>query len=145
MKGITNSQILVKDLLAIHYRGFVTAIENLPDQGTYGDLYKVIANGQYYLWTEGTWNCLGGDTSIFLTQEQAEQLYAHKSDVGTYVYTQALPSRTWIIVHPKTNQFPSVTVVDSAGTEVVGEVRYRPSNTIEISFSGEFSGKAYLN
>ena len=53
-------------------------------------------------------------------------------------------SKEWVITH-NLGHFPSVSVVDSAGTVVVGEINYIDQNTIIASFSGAFSGKAYLN
>jgi hypothetical protein len=61
-----------------------------------------------------------------------------------YVYSQGIASDTWEIVHPLGYQ-PSLTVVDSAGTEQVGSIRYTNQQTIEVTFSGAFSGTAYLS
>lgn len=62
----------------------------------------------------------------------------------TYIWTQSLPSETWVIPHGH-NRYPAVSVVDSAGTVVIGEVRYIDANTIEIAFIHPFSGRAFLN
>ena len=62
----------------------------------------------------------------------------------TFVYTQQTASNDWEIKHDL-NKFPSVTVIDSAGTKVQGEVTYTDSNNISITFSSAISGKAYLN
>lgn len=61
-----------------------------------------------------------------------------------YTHNQIAASSKWTITH-NLNRFPSVTVVDSAGSVVVGEVNYISSNIIDITFQGAFSGKAYLN
>ena len=42
-------------------------------------------------------------------------------------------------------KYPSVTVADSAGSEVVGEVQYVDSNNVILLFASPFSGVAYLN
>lgn len=62
----------------------------------------------------------------------------------TYTYTQNTAAAEWHIIH-NLNKRPSVTVVDSAGTIVIGEVRYLNLNEIKVFFTGAFSGKAYLN
>lgn len=62
----------------------------------------------------------------------------------TYVFEQKVASTLWHIKH-NLNKFPSVTVVDSAGSIVVGEVIYIDKEILEISFSGGFSGVCYLN
>lgn len=61
-----------------------------------------------------------------------------------YVYEQGEASDTWSITH-NLNRHPSVTVVDSADTVVVGYVTYLDDNSLEIKFNGAFKGKAYLN
>ena len=61
-----------------------------------------------------------------------------------YAHDQPLASSTWTIVH-NMGKNPSVSVVDSSGDEVEGEVNYVSSNQLTISFTAAFSGKAYLN
>lgn len=61
-----------------------------------------------------------------------------------YVHNQVSVSSTWIVVH-NLNKFPSVTVVDSAGTSVIGEVVHDSVSQATISFSAPFSGKAFFN
>lgn len=61
-----------------------------------------------------------------------------------YVHEQNSSSNTWTINHGM-NKYPSVSVQDSAGTTVIGEITYNDKNTITLTFSGAFSGKAYLN
>ena len=63
---------------------------------------------------------------------------------GTYIYTQTTPISTWTITH-NLGQLPSVTVVDSSGSVVIGDTAYIDRNTIQISFSAAFAGMAYLN
>lgn len=62
----------------------------------------------------------------------------------TFVFTQSSPQSVWTINHGL-QKFPSVSVVDSANRLVVGEVEYTNENTLTVSFSGGFSGKAYIN
>lgn len=63
---------------------------------------------------------------------------------NTYVFHQMSASASWVITH-NLGQFPSVTVVDSAGTEVEGTVTFLDNNNIRIDFSAGFAGVAYLN
>lgn len=63
---------------------------------------------------------------------------------STEVFTQAIASDEWVINH-SLNKKPSVTIVDSADTVVVGEVVYNTNNRLTVSFEATFSGKAYLN
>ena len=61
-----------------------------------------------------------------------------------FEFTQASPSITWTVNHDL-NKFPSVTVVDSAGTQVFGDVDHTDNDNLTITFINQFSGKAYLN
>jgi hypothetical protein len=62
----------------------------------------------------------------------------------TYVHNQISASNIWTINHNQM-RFPSVSIVDTAGDLIMADVRYVDLNTIEIRFSGQTSGKAYLN
>jgi hypothetical protein len=62
----------------------------------------------------------------------------------TFVFTQAQPEATWNIQH-NLNKFPSVSVVNNNEIIMYGDTTYIDSNNITITFSGGFSGKAYLN
>lgn len=64
-------------------------------------------------------------------------------DAPNFIHDQALPSGTWIINHGL-NRFPQVTVTDSAGTVVEGSISYDSSNTITITFSAAFAGRALI-
>ena len=61
-----------------------------------------------------------------------------------YVYTQSVVADTWNIQH-NLNKFPSISVVDSADSQVEGDVEYVDANNVTLRFCGAFSGKAYLN
>lgn len=61
-----------------------------------------------------------------------------------FLYTQTIASDTWSIQH-NLNKYPSVSVIDSAGDEVIGEVEYNTINKVTISFKGAFKGTATLN
>ena len=63
---------------------------------------------------------------------------------NTFVFNQAEASDMWIIVH-NLNKFPSVTVIDSAGTQFMAQVKYDSSNQLTIYMNGATTGKAYLN
>lgn len=62
----------------------------------------------------------------------------------TFVHNQSPASSVWTIEHSLDN-YPTVTVVDSAGNVVIGDVQYQDRNTVVITFESAFSGKAYLN
>ena len=61
-----------------------------------------------------------------------------------YEYTQSTASDTWIINH-NLNKYPSITVVDSGGNQVYGDVKYlnKKYSRIEIQLS-IFQGTAFF-
>ena len=61
-----------------------------------------------------------------------------------YTHTQSVSATTWVITH-SLDKYASVTVVDSAGTVVIGQVDYNSLNQITLTFKASFSGKAYIN
>jgi hypothetical protein len=61
-----------------------------------------------------------------------------------YTHTQGTSSATWVVNH-YLGWNPNVTVQDSALTTVEGNVIYTNNNSLTITFSGAFSGKAYLS
>ena len=73
----------------------------------------------------------------------AEWLPAPVGD-SFFPYTQIIASNTWVIFH-SLKKYPSVTVVDSAGTVIIGDTAYDSINQVTLTFVGAFSGKAYLN
>lgn len=61
-----------------------------------------------------------------------------------FLFKQIESKDEWIINH-KLKKYPSVSIIDSAGTNVTGEVTYLDENSLRINFSSIMSGKAFLN
>jgi hypothetical protein len=61
-----------------------------------------------------------------------------------FVFTQGVPSATWTIQH-NMGKLPAVSAVNNNNMIVYGNVVYVDNNNLTITFSGGFSGKAYLN
>jgi hypothetical protein len=61
-----------------------------------------------------------------------------------YHHTQGTSSATWTINH-NLGWYPNVTVQDSGGSIVEGEITYTSVNSLRITFTGAFSGNAYLS
>lgn len=78
------------------------------------------------------------DYALLMLQKHIEQTSK------TYEHHQETASASWTIEHNLDN-YPSVTVVDSGGTVVEGDVIYLNRNIIRVEFSAPFSGVAYLN
>jgi hypothetical protein len=61
-----------------------------------------------------------------------------------FTFTQGIASSSWAIQH-NLGFYPAVTVVDSAGSTVIGDVSYESANALTINFTASFSGVAYLS
>lgn len=62
----------------------------------------------------------------------------------TFTHKQIVPNSRWVINH-MTNSYPSVSVIDSSGELVYGNVVYIDRNTVTVEFSFPFAGRAFLN
>ena len=62
----------------------------------------------------------------------------------TYLHQQTVASDTWVVVH-NLNKYPAVSVIDSAGNEVIGEIIYNDANQCTLKFEGGFKGTATFN
>lgn len=62
----------------------------------------------------------------------------------TFVYTQSTPAAEWTVTH-NMNKYPDVTVVNNNLEECIADVKYINTNTVKISFTSAFAGKAFLN
>ena len=61
-----------------------------------------------------------------------------------FTFTQATAQSVWNITH-NLGKFTSVSVIDSAGTNVIGQVDYTNNNELILTFTAAFAGVAYLN
>jgi len=61
-----------------------------------------------------------------------------------YHFVQNTPASSWVINH-NLDFYPNVTVQDSAGNIVEGEISYTDSRHLTVTFNSAFSGNAYLS
>jgi hypothetical protein len=61
-----------------------------------------------------------------------------------YTHTQNTSSNVWVVNH-NLGKNPAVSIVDTGGNEVEGDVLYVNLNSLTLTFSAPFSGKAYCN
>ena len=104
------------------------------DYGNIGDIYIDVVTGDFY----GPKTVNGWPDEPFFTALTTATLSNER-----HVFTQASPRSTWTVTHALGGR-PSVTVVDSAGTVVIGEIVYDSDTQITINFTAPFSGFAYL-
>ena len=63
---------------------------------------------------------------------------------ANFVHSQGSASAQWVVDH-NLNKKCAVTVVDSAGTVIIGQVTYNTDNRATLDFEAAFSGKAFFN
>lgn len=78
-----------------------------------------------------------------IVEQLRSEINASSGDKN-FVWEQGNPSDTWVIPHPLNKQV-SVSVLDSAGTYVYGEVTLMTNSLVIIKFTAAFSGSAVLN
>lgn len=146
-------------------RTVLTSIYNSNDEGI---IVYDLTDNVFYGWNGNDWFALG------LSQDQLDSINAaignsivgltvdsdttnihftlNRQNTSTvvgsikvrHIHTQNQPAPVWTINH-NLNCYPSINIVDSANSEVIGEVNYINQNTVELSFTAAFSGAAYLN
>ena len=98
-----------------------------------------------------------GDIGDHYIDKLTKELYGPKTSSGWgtpvdlvtnqelgYVHVQSTPGTTWTINH-NLGFIPNITVVDSAGTVIEGSYNYPNNTTVVLTFSSQFSGKAFLS
>lgn len=96
--------------------------------------------GDYYFYTLEPYYIYGPKTD---TGWPSTPFFQATGLTRRYIHTQTSPSASWSISHDLGGK-PSVTVVDSADSVVVGDVTYIDNENITVEFTGAFSGHAYL-
>jgi hypothetical protein len=90
---------------------------------------------------QGPVGSISGNTDSLA--EGTTNLYFTPARVA-YNHVQGVASATWTI-HHNLHFYPNVTVQDSAGNIVEGEITYTNSDSLTVTFSTAFSGEAYLS
>ena len=63
---------------------------------------------------------------------------------AAYLHNQGVAAAVWVIQH-NLGWYPNVTVVDSGGSTVEGDVTAASINQLQLTFSGAFTGVAFLS
>lgn len=108
-------------------------------KGTGAPTSDIGSNGDYYIQEDGEGLPLFGPKANGVWPTIATYTNVNQR----YTYTQGSPSDTWVITH-NLGGYPTVTIVDSANTVVIGTVEYNSTSQVTVSFSAPFSGTAYL-
>jgi hypothetical protein len=124
--------------------GYDIVIQDVRSLGRYGvytlNSLTLIGSSVY----EMNLTYVTGSSTIQALQYYSIQIDEIEGFDSHFEFTQGVPATTWDITH-NLNKFPSITVVDTASTTVVGSYEYINKNRVILSFSGPFAGKAFLN
>jgi hypothetical protein len=99
-----------------------------------------------------------GSTGQFYLDEATDTLYGPKSAggawpvamapgagvVSNYHHVQVTPATSWVVSHGLGFR-PNVSIVDSTGREIIGEIDYTSATVVTLSFTAAVSGDAYLS
>jgi hypothetical protein len=79
-----------------------------------------------------------GNSVLTALQYYSIQIDSVENADKHFEFTQGTPSTQW-------DKFPSISVVDTAGTTVIGSYDYINADRVTLNFSTPFAGKAFLN
>ena len=118
----------------------ITDIDNPNNFGAYTLDSATVLSSDNNFYTLALFNTGGAGNIVF------EQFYVMTSKKGdlSFVYTQTNASNEWVITH-NLGKRPSVTIVTTTDTTVIGEVTYNNDNKLTINLTSANSGKAYMN
>lgn len=88
----------------------------------------------------------GGTDQVLAKLSNLDYDYAWKSTNATDKhYVESFTNQNTITVTHNMGKYPSVTVINSAGDEVIGDIEHISVNQLTASFSSGFSGKITCN
>ena len=123
----------------------VDVVNNITKKITLDNLSAVLSQKGDIAYDESiTSVVLTGDLVKTIVFNRRNAVALNLSYVDTYVHYENMPNIEWSVTH-NMNKYPSVTIVDSAGSIVEGAVDYINLSSCKITFCGAFSGKAYFN
>lgn len=64
---------------------------------------------------------------------------------SSYTHVQSSPSASWTVAHGMNSYPGGITVFDSSGRVVEGDITYVDVNTVQLDFTTAFSGTARLS
>jgi hypothetical protein len=106
----------------------VDTIASFPPIGSVNTLYLARIAGIMYYWDAVS-------TTYQIVSGAADK---------NFTFVQGVAASVWNVAH-NLGKIPAVTVIDSAGTEVEGEVNVIDNNNCQLIFSAPFTGTASFN
>ena len=116
-----------------------TLTGNKP-KDTYKGLIKTVDSQE----VSGEVQLSDGNGNLLPMSVSPTDVRVNGESLTSFTFVQPVAEPEWIIEH-NLGKNPSVTAVDSANTQVVGEVEYLDNNNLIIRFKYPFKGKAFLN
>ena len=118
-------------------------LDNLNNFGVYTLQSLVVDAGDADLYN-ASFTPITANGNITADKYYGFAVYPELSADKHFTFTQSTAADTWNITH-NLGKFPSVSVVDSGNTIVYGDIDYIDNNSLTITFSAAFGGKAYMN
>lgn len=151
--NITYLRVAINDLAAQNVVGFFEYI--VGSQIMLSEQNEISSFGHYKLESYSVdtmdgfyvmgFSYIGGNGVITENALYDISLFNPLPETGnTFIFTQDVPANPWVVNH-NLDKFPSVTMVLSTGQVGVADITYIDENNLTITFSGDESGKAYLN
>lgn len=141
-------------VLTVNYKSYEFSVPNEDDpifQGGEGEMPGDLSRLIELVPTDGGLSPPPGagiSQRVLDALAQVESIAATLASSGatdkTYRHVQAEASATWTINH-NLGKRPTISIVDSAGTVVIGDVHYNSDAQCIASFSAPFAGEAYCN
>jgi hypothetical protein len=95
-----------------------------------------------------TFNSYTGLGGRFLMVSISEEGVTVSSEIiesdKNYVHSQSVAALEWIVDH-SLDKYPSVSVVNDSGNEIIGEISHVSENQIAVRFDIAVTGKVYCN
>jgi hypothetical protein len=104
---------------------------------------RIVPGNNHLEWLHDV-STVGAENNDVLSYEASSGLWKASKAALRHTHTQAVAATSWAITH-NLGYMPSITVIDSGGNEVEGDMVYNDTNTVTISFSAQMSGIAYLS
>jgi hypothetical protein len=135
---------VINYLLTLVGRSVLLArLDNLNNFGVYTLQSLVVDAGDADLYN-ASFISITANGNITADKYYGFAVYPEISADKHFTFTQSTATDTWNITH-NLGKFPSVSVVDSGNTIVYGNIDYIDNNSLTITFSAAFGGKAYMN
>lgn len=121
--------------------GFTFSQDDVPTATAIGQTWYETDTGHSYVWVDD-----GTSTQwvMFAPGPGGGSGGSGGTQVLAYVHDQGSVASVWTVNH-NLGWYPNVTVIDSAGGTVEGDVAHTTTNQLRLTFSGGFTGKAYLS